>query len=223
MRTNAPHIGHDARMDISDCQPVDELASVRAWPRAPIVPALRVHLCLLQALREQVANNLIRKGLHATVSVMDDEPLACTEKLVADHKRANSIVARAAAGIPNHMGVAFGEAGELCRIEARVHASQNREAPRGRHAELTFSAEPFAVGAIGSQHLIKNSAHSWKLLFVIYFTTRRISSPRGNNGSQPLVPWLEMVSSIDRVVCHERARKTSGDLPSNLFASWLLD
>ena len=78
-----------------------------------------------------------------------------TEKLVADHKRANSIVARAAAGIPNHMGVAFGEAGELCRIEARVHASQNREAPRGRHAQLTFSAEPFAVGAIGSQHLIK--------------------------------------------------------------------
>src|SRR5262249_53162169 len=118
------------------------------------------------------ANNLIRKGLHATVSVMDDEPLACTEKLVADHKRANSIVARAAAGIPNHMRVAFGEAGELCRIEACVHASQNREAPLGRHGKLTFSAEPFAVGAIGSQHLIKNSAHSWKLLLVIYFSTR---------------------------------------------------
>ena len=26
MRANAPHIGHDARMDISDRQPVDELA-----------------------------------------------------------------------------------------------------------------------------------------------------------------------------------------------------
>src|SRR5205823_14304883 len=36
MRTNAPHIGHDTRMDISDRQPVDELASVRAWPRAAI-------------------------------------------------------------------------------------------------------------------------------------------------------------------------------------------
>jgi len=132
-------------------------------PRAAIVPALRINLCLLQALRQHVANNLIRKGLHATVGVMDHEPLACTEKLVADHKRANSIVACAAAGIPNHMRVAFGEADELCRIEARIHASQNRKAPRGRHGELTFSAEPFAVGAIGSQHLIKNSAHSWKV------------------------------------------------------------
>src|SRR6516164_9611731 len=61
MCANAPHIGHDARMDISDRQPVDELASVRAWLRAPIVPALRVNPCLLQALRQQVANNLIRK------------------------------------------------------------------------------------------------------------------------------------------------------------------
>ena len=90
---------------------------------------------------------------------MDYEPLACAEKLVADDKRANSVVAGAATGIANHVRVAFRKASELCRIEPRVHASQNREAPRGRHGELTFSAKAFAVGAIGGRHFIKNSAH----------------------------------------------------------------
>src|SRR5215472_731196 len=32
IRANAPHIGHDAPMDISGRQPVDELPSVRARP-----------------------------------------------------------------------------------------------------------------------------------------------------------------------------------------------
>ena len=73
--------------------------------------------------------------------------------------RANSVVAGAAAGITNHVRVAFPEAGELCRIQSRVHASQNREPPRGRHAEFTFSAKAFAVGAVGGQYFINNSTH----------------------------------------------------------------
>src|SRR5260370_42132390 len=92
VRANASHIGNNASLNISDRQPVDELASVRAWPRAAVMPALRVNHRLLQALRQQAANNFIREGLHAPVGVIDYEPLACAEKLVADDKRANSDV-----------------------------------------------------------------------------------------------------------------------------------
>jgi hypothetical protein len=123
------------------------------------MPALRVNHRLLQAPRQQAADDFIRERFHPTVGMMDDEPLACAKKLVADHKRANGVVAGAAAGITNHVRIAFPEAGELCRIQSRVHASQNREPPRRRHAELAFSAKAFAVGAVGGQYFINNSTH----------------------------------------------------------------
>jgi len=113
VRANAPHIGNNASMNISDRQPVDELASVRAWPCTAVMPAPRVDRRLLQAPRQQTADNFIGERLHATVGVMDYEPLACAEKLVADHKRANSVVAGAATGIANHVRVAFRKASEL--------------------------------------------------------------------------------------------------------------
>ena len=133
--------------------------SVGAWPRTTVMPALRVNHRLLQAPRQQAADDFIRERFHPTVGMMDDEPLACAKKLVADHKRANGVVAGTAAGITNHVRVAFPEAGEPCRIQSRVHASQNREPPRGRHAESAFSAKAFAVGVVGGQYFINNSTH----------------------------------------------------------------
>jgi hypothetical protein len=123
------------------------------------MPALRVNHRLLQAPRQQAADDFIRERFHATVVMMDDEPLACAKKLVADHKLANGVVAGAAAGIANHVRVAFLKAGELCRIQSRIYAGHNREPPRGRHAELAFSTKTFAVGAVGGQYFINNSAY----------------------------------------------------------------
>src|SRR5260370_40381917 len=120
VRANASHIGTNPSLTISDRQPVDDLASVRAWPRAPVMPALRVNHRLLQALRQQAANNFIREGLPATVGVMDYEPLACAQKLVADHKRANSAVAGAATGLANHARDAFRRSSERCRTQPQV-------------------------------------------------------------------------------------------------------
>jgi hypothetical protein len=110
VRANPPHIGDNARMSVSDREPIDELASVGPWPRSTVMPALRVNHRLLQAPRQQAADDFIRERFHPTVGMMDDEPLACAKKLVADHKRANASFAGAAAGITNHVRVAFPEA-----------------------------------------------------------------------------------------------------------------
>src|SRR6516225_4744580 len=138
---NAPHIGNNASMNISDRQPVDELASVRAWPCAAVMPALRVNNRLLQAPRQQAANNFIGERLHATVGVMDYKPLACAEKLVADQKRANSVIAGAATGIANHCASPSARPANFAGSSRASMQVRNREAPRGWHGEPAFSAK----------------------------------------------------------------------------------
>ena len=81
VHANPPHIGDNARMSVSDREPIDELASVGAWPRTTVMPALRVNHRLLQAPRQQAADDFIRERFHPTVGMMDDEPLACARSL----------------------------------------------------------------------------------------------------------------------------------------------
>jgi hypothetical protein len=62
--------------------------------------------------------------------MMNHKPFGRTEQLVGNHQRSNRVVAGASPCVANDMRVAFGQARELGRIKARVHAGQNRETPR---------------------------------------------------------------------------------------------
>ena len=54
------------------------------------------------------------------------------EQLVGNDQRAHRIVACPPARIADHMRIAFGKTGIFGRVETRVHAGENGEAPRGR-------------------------------------------------------------------------------------------
>ena len=80
---------------------------------------------------------------------MDDEPFAGAEQLGGDHERADCVIGRPAAGVADHMGVAFGEAGVFGGVEPGVHAGEDGETPRGRHGELALVAETGGIGFVG--------------------------------------------------------------------------
>ena len=81
---------------------------------------------------------------------------ARAEQLVGDDERADRVVARAAAGVADDVGVALAEAGVLGRVEARVHAREDREAARGRQRQLALVAEVGGVGVVRGEDFVKN-------------------------------------------------------------------
>ena len=122
-------------------QPVDVLGRRRPRARPDVVEPVRPERSRLEAVGQEVADDLVGEELHPTVGVMDDEPLGGAEELVGDDQRADGVVAGATAGVPDDMRVTLGEAGVLGRIEAGVHAGQDREPPRRRQGEVGLRAE----------------------------------------------------------------------------------
>jgi hypothetical protein len=55
--------------------------------------------------------------------------------------------------------VALGKPGELRRIDARVHAGEDREAARGRQGELGLVAETVGVLPVGVKYLVADLGH----------------------------------------------------------------
>jgi hypothetical protein len=90
---------------------------------------------------------------------MDDEPLLGAEQLVRNDERADRVVGGAAAGVADHMRVAFREAGVFRRIEARVHAGEDRKAARRRQRQLALRSEACDISGVGRQNFIENLAH----------------------------------------------------------------
>src|SRR6476660_9547880 len=64
-----------------------------------------------------------------------------------------------AAGVADHVGVTFLEAGEFGGVEPRIHAGQNCEAPTGRQRKLALVAKIAGIGFIGSKDFVKNFRH----------------------------------------------------------------
>ena len=77
---------------------------------------------------------------------------------MGDHQRADGVVAGAAAGVADDVGVALGEAGVFGRVEARVHAGEDGEAAAGRHRQVSL-VEARGILAVGGQHLVDDLAH----------------------------------------------------------------
>jgi hypothetical protein len=85
------------------------------------------------------------------------------EQLVGDDERADRVVARAAAGVADHVRVAFAQPGVLRRIEPSVHAGEDCELPSGRHAELALRAERRGVLLVGGKDFVENGHHMLSL------------------------------------------------------------
>jgi hypothetical protein len=73
-------------------------------------------------------------------------------------ERIASSVARAA-GVADHLGIAFGKAGVFGGVEPGVHAGEDGETPRGRHGELALVAETGGISLVGGEHFLQDRSH----------------------------------------------------------------
>ena len=73
------------------------------------------------------------------------------EQLVRDHQRTNRIVAGAAAGVADHVRVAFCQAGKFRRVEPRVHARQDGKSAGRWHRKCAFAPKLSAYRSFASR------------------------------------------------------------------------
>ena len=149
MRPDALHVLDDARLLVLDRVPFDEVAGRVTAVVMRVRPFLSVEGGGAQVVFEQVGDDLVGKELHPAIGVVDDEPFLRAEQLVRDDERADRVVGRPAAGVADDMRVALGEPGVFGRIEARVHAGENGEAPRRGKPKLALLAEAVDVSLVG--------------------------------------------------------------------------
>src|SRR6267378_2151006 len=159
MVANARNIVEDSLLLILDGEPLDEFTGTGSRSLAYILEPLGGQLRCFQAGSQQAAHDIVGEEFHAAIGMVNDEKFAGAEKFIADDQRANGIVAGPAAGVADNVGIAFGEAGVLGGIEARVHAGEDGKAARGRESEFAFFTEAGAVLLIGVEHFRKNLAH----------------------------------------------------------------
>jgi len=57
------------------------------------------------------------------------------------------------------MRIAFRKAGVFRRIKPRVHAGENRKAPRRRQREIAFGAEGFDIGPVRGKDFVEDLGH----------------------------------------------------------------
>jgi len=63
------------------------------------------------------------KKLHAAIRVMNNEEFPRAQQFVTDNQGTYGIVAGASTGIADDVGIPFGQTGEFCGVEPRVHTS----------------------------------------------------------------------------------------------------
>ena len=88
------------------------------------------------------------------------------EQFVADDQGTDGVVAGASTGIADDVGIAFGQSGEFCGIEAGVHAGENGETAGGRDSEFALFAEVGGVFCVCFQDFLENVAHCVLLEFL---------------------------------------------------------
>ena len=173
---DALHVLDDARGEILEGEPFDEMAVHAAGTRAMIVPALSVDRRAVQTFIEKIADDFVVEQLHSAIAVMDHEPFLRAEQFVGNDEGADGVVARSAAGVANDMGVAFRKAGIFGGIEPCVHAGQNGEAPRRRQSEIFLVAEARGVSLVGFQHF-RSNRHAKLPLFCVRSDANGCAAP----------------------------------------------
>ncbi len=88
-------------------EPADRVARTRSPAMLGIGPRLTIEGSSFKIIFEQIADYSVVEKLHSTIGVVDHEPFPCAQQLVGNHQRADRVVACAAAGIADDMGVAF--------------------------------------------------------------------------------------------------------------------
>jgi hypothetical protein len=85
-----------------------------------------------EVVEQFVVHLLVRDLVHPAVGVVDDKELACAEKAVGDHQRADCVVTGTAPGVANHVSVAFLQAEDAVGVDPLINAGQDRQfQPRG--------------------------------------------------------------------------------------------
>jgi hypothetical protein len=115
--------------------------------------------CRFQAAGQQPPHDLVCEKFHAAVRVVDHEPFACAQQFIRNHQRADRIIAGSSARIPDDMSIPFSQAGELCRIEPRVHAGKDRKAACGRHRQLALRAKIRSIAAVRLHYFFDDVRH----------------------------------------------------------------
>ena len=144
---------------VFDGEPFDEFGCGGTGALADIFEAFRGEGGGFEAVGEEAAHDVAGEELHAAVGVMDNEEFFCAEQLVADDERTDGVVAGAAAGVADDVGVSFGKAGVFGGVEAGVHAGEDGEAAGGRESEFGFFAEGAGVGLVGGEDFGEDLAH----------------------------------------------------------------
>src|SRR6266850_7969013 len=159
MVANARNIVEDSLLLVLDGKPFDEFTGAGSRSLADVREPLGGQLRCFQAGSQQVADDIAVEEFHAAIGMVNDEKFARAEKFIADDQGANGIVAGPAAGVADNVGIAFGEAGVLGGIEARVHTGEDGEAARRRESAFAFFTEVGAVLLVGFEHFRKSLAH----------------------------------------------------------------
>jgi hypothetical protein len=102
--------------------------------------------------------SLVKKSMPQSVWWMTKKFFGA-EKFVADDEGTDGVVAGAAAGVADDVGVTFSEAGVLGGVEAGVHAGEDGEAAGWREGEVGFFAEGAGVGFVGGEDFGEDFAH----------------------------------------------------------------
>src|SRR5437868_5892189 len=122
------HVCDDGLGLVFDGEPFDELCGGAAWAFADVLESFGGEGGGFQAVCEEAAHDVVGEEEHAAVGVVDDEEFFSAKKLIADDERTDGIIAGTSAGVANHLGVAYGEAGVFGRVQAGVHAGEDGEA-----------------------------------------------------------------------------------------------
>ncbi len=78
------HIVDHALFQIADGEPVDIFAVHPAFVHAGVHPLAVLELGGAQAVAQQAAHDVVGKGFHAAVGVVNDEPFLRSQQLVGD-------------------------------------------------------------------------------------------------------------------------------------------
>jgi len=103
----------------------------------------RPHARLVLDLATEI---VVLEGQHSTVRVVDEHDLLGSEKPLRYRERADLVVGDHAAGVADDVGVALFESEQRLRIEARIHAGDDRDPP-GRGQWKLALVEALRVGA----------------------------------------------------------------------------
>jgi hypothetical protein len=131
-------------------------SNARRHAIATVAEWLKVEVRCLDALalvqgRSQI---FVRESEHPAVGVTDDERLLGSEEMVRDNERAHSVVAREPAGVSDDVSVAFLEPERTSGVDARVHASENREPSSRRHRQGPL-VELARIRVVGGQDFLE--------------------------------------------------------------------